>query len=119
VGRGGARACVGYVRVTPCSFVCKESEISGKRLPPRTGRTLASLGGGRETTHRNAELQDRLQAPASHRADGETITRDANIEPKRRVNSSPIKKPCLHYRRSLQFCSSTTTKLEYYVCLLQ
>ena len=103
---------------TPSSFVCKESEmLRGLGLPPRAGRTLALVGG--ETTHRNAELQDRLQAPASHRADGETITRDANIEPKRRVNSSPIKKPCLHYRRSLQFCSSTTTKLEYYVCLLQ
>ena len=82
--------------MTPCSFVCKESEISGKRLPPRTGRTLASLGGGRETSHRNAELQDRLQAPAGHGADGETITRDATgsgalMTPK------DVKKPCLHY----------------------
>ena len=83
--------------MTPCSFVCKESEISGKRLPPRTGRTLASLGGGRETSHRNAELQDRLQAPAGHGADGETITRDALFGDGAVMTPKDVKKPCLHY----------------------
>ena len=99
--------------------VQRERDFGKEAAPAHGAHARVVGGGGGETTHRNAELQDRLQAPASHRADGETITRDANIEPKRRVNSSPIKKPCLHYRRSLQFCSSTTTKLEYYVCLLQ
>ena len=49
----------------------------GKEAAPAHGAHARVVGGGRETTHRNAELQDRLQAPAGHGADGETITRDA------------------------------------------
>ena len=41
----------GLCACTPSSFVCKKSEmLRGRGLPPRTGRTLASLGGRRPRT---------------------------------------------------------------------
>ena len=81
MGRGGARACVGYVRVHALKLcVQRERDASGKRAAPAHGAHARVVGAGGETTHRNAELQDRLQAPACHGADGETITRDAMLK---------------------------------------
>ena len=45
----------GLCACTPSSFVCKKSEmLRGRGLPPRTGRTLASLGGGDHAPERRA-----------------------------------------------------------------
>ena len=82
--RGGARACVGYVRARPAALCAKRARCFGEEGCPRA-RGARSRRWGAETTHRNAELQDGLESRrhgcqpqryAKPSCDVGTITRD-------------------------------------------
>ena len=79
-GVDGSRRRQGVRRLCACArpaaLCAKRARCFGEQGCPRARGARSRRWGG-ETTHRNAELQDRLQAPACHGADGETITRDA------------------------------------------
>ena len=63
--RQGVRGLCACAR--PAALCAKRARCFGEEGCPRA-RGARSRGWGGETTHRNAELQDGLQAPACHRA---------------------------------------------------